>query len=383
MSNVARRVYLDHNATTPLDPRVAAAIGQAFTAWGNPSSVHAEGRAARHIVETARRQVAGALGADMSELVFTASGTEADCLGILGLARLARGAGLPPRALTTPIEHPAVAGAIAALRDDGWETVECRVDADGVIDLDDVCAHVGRGAGLIALGLANHEIGTIQAVAAIAAAARPAGTRVFVDAVQALGKLPISVGELGADALAVSAHKIYGPKGVGALWIRGGVDLAPLAPAGHQERGRRPGTENVAGIAGFGAACDLLGEQLADQPRLAELAAELTDRLLGLGAAIAAHGAPRIATTINARFAGAPGDVIVQALDLAGFAVSTGAACTSGTLEPSPVLLGIGLPREVAREAIRISLGRATTRSELQALLEVLPDIVARARTFA
>jgi cysteine desulfurase len=378
------RVYLDHNATTPLDPRVRQAIAGALAVTGNPSSVHAEGRRARDAVETARRQVAALLGARIEDIVFTSGGTEADALGVIGLGRLARAAGRPAVALVPAIEHPAVHGAASALASEGFRVDAVAVDENGVIDAGALSSGCAAGAAVLAVSLANHELGTVQDVPALARIARDAGVLVHCDAVQAAGKLAVDVAALGADAVAISAHKIYGPTGAGALWIDARHGIAPLVAAGHQERERRPGTENVPGIVGFGEAARwAAGEGLAAQGRVRELRDALETGVRGIeGARVHGAGAARVANTLNVGFDGALGEVVVAALDLAGFAVSTGAACTSGTVQPSPVLLGVGVGEERAREAVRFSLGVGTTRDEVEALLEVLPGIVARAREF-
>jgi len=381
------RIYVDHNATAPLGEAARTAMAEAMAVVGNPSSLHAEGRAARDLVEAARRQVAGLVGPGgpggvlPDEIVFTSGGTEADCLGVVGLARAGRRAGRPARVLTTPIEHPAITGAVRALGDEGFAVETVSVDGDGRIDLDDLARGLAGGGSAIAVSAANHEIGTMQDIAAIAALARAAGWMIHVDAVQAAGKLPLPDLAGHADTVALSAHKIGGPKGAGALWIRRGVDLAPLWPAGHQERERRAGTENLIGIAGFGAAA-----ATADPAAFAAVSALARRLEAGLDAmsAVTIHGrgAPRIGNTVNARFAGALGEAVVIALDLAGVAASTGAACTSGSVAPSPVLLGIGLAPEAAREAVRFSLGPGNTAAEIDRVLELLPGIVARARRY-
>jgi cysteine desulfurase len=382
-----RRTYLDYNATTPIAPEVRSAMVDALDhAQGNPSSIHGEGREARERVERARRQVAALLAARPDDVIFTSGGTEADALGAIGLYAAAVAAGRPPRVLLSPIEHPAVHGAARALAARGAEIGELRVDASGRVDLEALERALAGGAALVAVALANHELGTAQDLPAIARLAAAAGALLHCDAVQAAGRIDLDAAALGADAVAISAHKIYGPKGAGALWIRPGVDLAPLWPGGHQERERRPGTENVVGIAGLGAAAELAATPaaVAARARIAELAGELERGVLAIeGARVHGAGAPRVPGTINAGFAGAPGELVAQALDLAGVAVSTGAACTSGSVSASPVLLALGLPRERALEGVRFSLGRPTTRAEVQALLELLPGIVSRVRTFA
>lgn len=379
------RIYLDHNATTPVDDRVCGVMRRAFCVHGNPSSIHAEGREARDLIESSRGLVAALVGGAADEITFTSGGTEADCLGLVGLARLGRARGRPPRLLVSPIEHPAVLGAARALAErEGVALVWLAVDAQGRVDLDQVRRECARGAAVLALALANHELGTVQDVAAAAALAREHGVLVHCDAVQAAGKMALDVAALGVDALAISAHKIHGPKGAGALWVRRGLDLAPLFAAGHQERGRRPGTESVIAVAGMGEAARIAHhEQPAWARHVAGLAAELEHGLLALeGVRIHGRDAARVGNTVNAGFAGALGESVVAALDLQGIAASTGAACTSGSVTPSPVLLALGLAEEHAVEAVRFSLGRDSSAEHVRVLLDLLPPILARAREF-
>jgi cysteine desulfurase len=353
------RIYLDFNATAPIVPAARAAMTAALPEVGNPSSIHAEGRRMRDFVERARNQVAGLVGRPREQVVFTSGGTEANALGVLGLAGIVEQRQGPRVVVTTGIEHPSLAGPIAALRARGW--------AVRTTDLD--------GAGLFAAGLVNHELGTLLDPQLLTEA-RAAGALIHVDAVQAAGKLAVE--QLDADAIAVSGHKIGGPQGIGAL-VLAIDDGLPIVDGGHQERGRRPGTENTLGIVGFGAAAAAV--DLTTWPAVAALGAELERGILQIDG-VRIHGAdrPRIGGTINAGFANALGESIVVALDLAGISVSTGAACTSGSVQPSAVLLGLGYPPEQAREAVRFSLGRSTTSDEIARVLAVLPGIVERAR---
>lgn len=345
------RIYLDHNATTPLHPAARAAMVAALDDFGNPSSLHAEGRRARDAVERARAEVARAVGARREEIVFTSGGTEANNLAL----RLGR------RVVVSAIEHPSVLGAADA-------ATRVPVDRAGRVDLDALEALVD-GETLVSVQLANHEIGVVQDLPAIVERARRRGARVHTDAVQALGKLPVDVRALGVDALTVSAHKIGGPKGAGALFVRDGLDVPPLVHGGHQERERRPGTENVVGIVGFGAACAALA------PATAELRDRFEAGAGALGARVASAAAPRVPTTSYVAFDGVPGELLMQALDLDGVAVSTGAACSSGSLEPSPVLRAIGFS-----EGIRVSFGRGNTRDDVDRLLALLPALLERIR---
>lgn len=378
------RIYFDHNATTPIDPAVIEISCAAMRLVGNPSSIHAEGRKARSAVEGARTQVATLLSGQPEEVVFTSGGTEADCLGVVGLAHLARSRGRPDRVVTTAIEHPAVLGAVAWLGARGTQVAYAPVDEHGTLDHAQFRALCEAGVGVVALSLANHELGTVQDIAQAAAVATDHGALIHCDLVQAAGKRSLDVGALGVHTAAISGHKMYGPKGVGALWVRADTPLQAFIDAGHQERERRPGTENVVGIAGMGMAAELAHTRLVhDAARVHTLTSHLENGLARLdGARIHGAGAARIGNTVNVGFDGALGEAVVAALDLAGFAASTGAACTSGSVAPSAVLLGIGQPPERAVEAVRFSLGRDTTEAHVQALLDILPDIVARARAF-
>jgi cysteine desulfurase len=370
------RIYLDFNATAPLGDHVRAALTQLISdpghlgTLGNPSSVHAEGRRARDRIERARGQIAHLLGRPREQVVFTSGGTEGNALGVLGLAAVAEQRGLPHVVAAAAIDHPSLVGAVAALVGRGWRLQPIRVSGDGALEAASLA-----GVGLVAIAQVNHELGTL-ADPRIIPAARQAGALVHVDAVQAAGKCALAA--VDADALVISAHKLGGPQGVGALAIAHDDGL-PVVDAGHQERGRRSGTENTLGIVGFGAAAE--HADAAAWPAVAALGARLEAGLVAMaGVRIHGAGTPRIGGTINAGFAGARGESIVIALDLAGIAASTGAACTSGSIQPSPVLLGLGLPPDKAREAVRFSLGRTTTADEIDAVLDRLPAIVARAR---
>lgn len=373
MMSTNPRVYLDFNATAPLSAEVRAALSAvlAMPPFGNPSSIHAEGRAARDLVERARNQIAALLHRPREQIVLVSGGTEANQLGVLGLAALVERRGGPRIVVGSPVDHPSLRGAVAALAHRGWTVRELPIDGDGRIASIDVV----DGAGLVACAAVNHELGTVVDLGALSAAARTTGAALHVDAVQAAGKL--SLASIDADSIAISGHKLGAPTGIGALAIATDEAL-PIVEGGHQERGRRAGTENVLGAVGLGAAA-----AACDPARWSEVAA-LGDRLeRGLrvieGARIHGDRAPRIGGTINAGFEGALGESIVVALDLHGISVSTGAACTSGSVQPSPVLLALGLPTERAREAVRFSLGRTTTAEDIERTLAVLPRIVLRA----
>lgn len=405
-----RRIYLDFNATAPLAETARAAMLEAMAVIGNPSSIHAEGRRMRDLVERARHQVAQLACRPVEQVVFTSGGTEANALGVMAHAReveagwAARRAmvareprgdnaqpGITARAYVARIDHPSLVGAVAALRERGWIVVELDVNGGGEIRL----PALDEPFGLLALAAVNHELGTIANVREVsefaASARRKFGheVRVHVDAVQAAGKIDLSAWSW-ADSIAISGHKLGGPQGVGALAISGDNGFGPVPPpnaligtvvaAGHQERGRRPGTENTLGIVGFGAAA--AGVDTSTWPRVAALGDRLEAGLRAMPG-VRIHGsAARIGGTINAGFAGALGQSIVIALDLEGIAASTGAACTSGSVQPSPVLLALGLTPKEAQEAVRFSLGRSTTEQEVDAVLAALPPIVERVRKF-
>ncbi len=364
------RIYLDFNATAPLTPAAREAMLAALASVGNPSSIHAEGRRARDLIERARSQIAGLVARPRDQVVFTSGGTEANVLGVATLASAAERRGLPRVIVTSPIEHPSLAGAVRGLAHRGWTIRTLGVSHAGAISPDGIV-----GAGVVALAAVNHELGTISDPA-IRAAARAAGALIHIDAVQAAGKA--SLAAIDADTLAISAHKLGGPQGIGALVIA--IDEVPLGDSGHQERGRRAGTENTIGIVGFGAAGAAI--ELATWDRVTALGDQLEAGLLTIeGARI--HGAttPRIGGTINVGFSGARGESIVIALDLAGIATSTGAACTSGSVQPSSVLLALGQSPDLAREAVRFSLGRPTTPDDVARVLACLPSVISRSRT--
>lgn len=377
------RIYLDHNATTRPIPAVRAAMAAALEiGFGNPSSPHHEGRASRDLVERARAQVARLIGGAPSEVVFCSGGTESDNLGVLGAARAMRARTGRRVVVGSPLEHPAVRGALERLGEEGFEVRLLAADAEGRLDPGALDALLDDGVALVTLQLANHELGTIHPVAELARRAHAVGALFHSDAVQAAGRIPVEVAALGCDLLSISAHKLHGPKGVGALWHRRGLDVAPLLVGGHQERERRAGTENVAGVVGFGVACEEAAQGL---PERGERVRRLRDRLEA--AALAIDGArrfgaaePRVPGTANLGFAGVPGELLMMSLDLEGVAVSTGAACSSGSIDPSPVIRALGVPKEVARTAVRFSLGDDNTEEEIDRVALLLPQLVERIR---
>ena len=395
-----KRVYLDYNATTPVDPAVLdAMLPYLSDSFANASSIHTPGQRARAAVETAREQVAALIGAKPQEIVFTSGGTESDNHAIFGsvapalLSTLShegpvrRNEELGPRhIITTTVEHEAVLNACQALEKQGVQVTFLPVDDSGRVASEEMRAAIRRETSLITVMHANNELGTVQPLEEIGCAAKEHKICFHSDAVQSAGKIPIDVQQLGIDLLSLSAHKIYGPKGVGALYIRSGTRLQQLLYGGHHQRGFRPGTENVAGIAGFGKAAEIARLRLADDAaRITALRNQLETGLLARIPAARANGAaaPRTTNTSNFTFPGIEGEALLIALDLKGLAVSTGAACSSGTVEPSHVLTAIGLSAADARASLRFSLGRHTTPAEIDFALQAVPAAVAQLRAIS
>jgi cysteine desulfurase len=375
------RVYLDYNATTPVAPEVLEAMLPYFShAYGNASSIHSPGQAARSAVEDARESVASLIGAKPAEIVFTSGGTESDNLAIFGIAA---GASRKRHVITSAVEHHAVLHACEKLQSDGVDVTFLPVGSDGIVDPEDVRRALQPDTALISVMHANNELGTIQPIEEIGAIAREADVHFHTDAVQTAGKLTINVNRLGADLLSLSAHKIYGPKGTGALFVKSGTQLQTIFFGGHHERDRRPGTENVAGIVGMGRAAAIAARSLFDDAtRIAELRDRLENSLLRVIPECRVNGRRnlRTANTLNMTFSFAEGESLVIALDLRGVACSTGAACSSGAVEPSHVLKAIGLSPEDGRSSIRFSLGRETTADEIEFALDVIPAAVEHLR---
>lgn len=368
-----RPAYLDWNATTPLDPVVREAmlpwLGEGF---GNASSRHEYGRQARAAIDEARARVAEALGAHPTEVVFTSGGSEANNLFIKGAAAVMK-TGL---IAVSAIEHPCVREPARQLRRSGWAMREIAVNGDGVIDPASWQATLEARPALISVMLANNETGVVQDVATLAAAARPAGAWFHTDAVQALGKLPLDFRRLGVHALTVSAHKVGGPLGAGALVLDKRVELAPLIAGGGQERGLRSGTENVAAIVGFGVACERAHARLADEAqRLLRLRERVETGVAGLGARIFSAGVTRLPNTVFLALEGLDGETLVGKLDRAGFAVASGSACSSANPEPSHTLLAMGVESDIARGAVRVSLGYDTTDEDVDGFIGTLGRI--------
>ncbi|HXU30428.1 MAG TPA: cysteine desulfurase family protein [Thermoanaerobaculia bacterium] len=383
-------VYLDHNATTPLDPRVR----EAMLPWlggrhGNPSSLHAFGQGARNAVEEARERVAVLLGARPAEIVFTASGTEANNAVLFDLAFSPSEDRTPKRVVTSGFEHPSVREAANRLGERGFQ-IERILPRGGTVDADEMIAALAPGpdrpaTSLAALMLANNELGTIQPVAQVARAARAYGVPVLCDAVQAVGKIPVSVADLDVDALVLGGHKFHGPLGAAALWLRKGFDLHGYLVGGSQERRRRAGTENVPAIVGLGKAAEIAAGELSERHRHL---AGLRDRIeRGISeipeARVHATDRPRLPNTTHIAFSGVEGEALLIRLDLAGFAVSTGSACSSGTVEPSKGMLAAGFSPEEALSSLRVSVGMTNTEAEIDAFLAALPREVEALRRFA
>jgi cysteine desulfurase len=379
---IVQRFYFDHNATTPIAPEVletmVSCLGQVY---GNASSIHYFGQSAKQRLEAARRQLATLVHANATEIVFTSGGTEADNMAVLGAVHAAGGSAA--HVITTAIEHPAVLAPCAQLEREGVAVTRVRVGSSGVVNPDDIRRALRPETVLISVMHANNELGTIQPVAEIARIASDAHVLLHVDGVQALGKIPVDVDALGVDLYSMSAHKLYAPKGVGALYIRKGTKLAPVTLGGHHERDRRPGTENIPGIAAFGAAAELAGRSLAaESDRISALRDRFENTVLDRipGAGINGSRWNRTPNTSNLYFDGIDGEALVISLDLRGFAVSTGAACSSGALAPSHVLTAIGLDADRARSSMRFSLGRGNTAEQLDGLVEALTASVAHLR---
>jgi cysteine desulfurase len=377
-----KRIYLDHNATTPIRPEVLAAMMPYLTdEYGNASSIHAFGQNARGAVEEARHQVASLIGARPADVMFTSGGTESNNQAILGAVSAA--SGTTKHAITSAIEHVAVLDPCKALAKQRIELTILPVSRDGLVNPEDVRAAIRPGTVLITIMLANNETGVIQRIEEIGKISKEKGILFHADAVQAAGKIPIDVDRLGVDLLSISAHKFSGPKGVGALYVRKGIRLAPLLFGGHSERDRRPGTEDVAAIAGMGQAAELARMGLQEESvRIAALRDRLERGLLERvpHAWVNSARAPRVPNTTNLTFPFIEGESMVIALDLKGIACSTGAACSSGAVDPSHVLLALGLAPEDARATLRLSLGHQTTEDEIDFVLETIPPVIDRLR---
>jgi cysteine desulfurase len=378
-----RRVYLDHNASTPVHPDVLAAMLPYFSErFGNASSIHGFGREARDAIDVARESIAGFLEVSPEEVVFTSGGTESDNLAVKGVAGARPGGHI----VTTQVEHHAVLRTCQALEKAGHPVTYLPVDGDGLVDPDDVQRALRADTVLISIQSANSEVGTVMATAEIGRIAREHGIPFHVDGVQTFGKLPLSVRDAGVALLSMSSHKIYGPKGIGALYVRKGTRMVSVQHGGDHERRRRAGTENVPAIVGFGKAVEIRARDMAEE---AGRVAALRDRLWeGVRRAVPdvklnGHPSRRLPGTLNMSFRGLEAESLILALDLKGIGVSAGSACTSGSLEPSYVITAMGVPPEWSLGAVRTSLGEGTSREDVDYVLEVLPAAVNRIRTLS
>ncbi len=380
------RLYLDHNATTPPAPEVAERVDRAMRdLWGNASSVHHFGQQAKAALDDARGELAALLGADPSEVVFTAGGSESDNFALRGAAEALEPAGRK-HLVATAIEHEAVLNTLKALARRGWRVTLLPVGSSGIVSPDALREVICDETAVVSVMHANNEIGTVQPVAELAEIAHEHGALVHTDAVQSAGKLKIDVRALGADLLSISGHKFYGPKGTGALWIRRGVRLLPFMTGGRQERNRRAGTENVPGLNGLGVAARLAHEKRASEAtRLAFLRDRLENGLLSAVPGVERNGAasPRVPNTSNISFERIESESLLIGLDLEGIAVSSGSACSSGTLEPSHVLKAMGLPHHRTLSSIRFSLGMSNTDADIDRVISVLPPLVEKLRSLS
>jgi len=384
-AETAPRIYLDHNATTPLHPEVL----QAMTPWlqgnfGNASSIHAEGRAARAALDRARSQVAEFLSVDEGEIYFTGGGTESNNLGVRGLAERQAAAG-KKHLITSGVEHHSLLRPMEHLAASGWRLTLLPVDRTALVDPEDLRRSIRpEETALVSIIAANNEVGTIQPIELLGEICRDSGVAFHVDAVQAAGRIPLEAGRLPVDLLSLSAHKLYGPKGVGALYIRRGIEVEPQITGGAQERGHRAGTENVAGIVGLGAACELAGRNGESRARKQ---LQLRDRLYRAlverieGVHLNGHPTKRLCNTLNLSFEGIEGEALLLSLDLKGIAASSGSACASGSLEPSHVLTAMGVSPGMAQSSVRFSLGRGNTEAEIDTVVEVVQEVIARLRS--
>ncbi len=380
-----RLIYLDYAATTPMRPEVLEAMMPYFIEdFGNPSSLYTLGRQARGAVEDARDRIAAFIGANPREIVFTSGGTESDNMAIKGIAFANEKKG--NHIITTPIEHHAVLEPCHFLAKRGYEITYLPVDEHGMVDPADVEKAITNKTVLVSIMHANNEVGTIEPLEEIGKITREKGVYLHTDAVQTFGHIPINVNELGVDLLSVSAHKLYGPKGVGVLYIRKGTRMVPTAHGGSQENNRRAGTHNVAGIVGLAKAVEIAEREMVSE---AKRLSELRDRLLhGLiekipNARLTGHPTKRLPNNASVCLVGAEGEAMLLSLDMEGISLSSGSACTSGTLEPSHVLLAMGIPAEIAHSSLRLTLGDKTTREDVDYVLEILPPIVERLRAMS
>lgn len=380
-----KRVYLDYAATTPVHPEVILAMTPYFAEiWGNPSSIHACGLEARSAVEEARDKIAGLIGAHKDEIFFTSGGTEADNWALQGIASANRARG--NHIITSSIEHHAVLETCKHLEEQGFSITYLPVDRYGMVNPDEVKKAITSKTILISIMHANNEVGSIQPIPEIGKVAKTAGVYFHTDAVQTVGHIPVDVNKLGVDMLSISAHKLYGPKGIGALYIRAGTDIQPLIYGGGQEKQMRAGTENVPGIVGFGKAVELAQEEMDDEARrISQLRDTLLKNIMKNVEHTYLNGHPtkRLPNNANVSFAFVEGEAICLNLDLAGICAATGSACSSMSMEASHVLLAIGLSPELARSSLRFSFGKWSTEEDVKYVLEKLPAAVSRLRSIS
>jgi cysteine desulfurase len=380
-----RKVYLDYNATTPIHPEVAEFTRPfLYELFGNPSSMHWAGREVRPYIDQARECIADMIHGSPEEIVFSSCGTEADNHAIKGVAFARRDRG--NHIITTGVEHPGVLNTCAYLEKRGFDVTYLRVDKYGIVDPDDVKKSIRKETILISVMHANNETGTLMPIKEIGSIAHEAEILFHSDMVQALGKIPIDVNEMHVDLGAFSGHKVYAPKGVGILYMREGLDLDNLIHGGHQEAGRRAGTENLIGIAALGKACEVMHREMAEEaPRIERLRKKLLEGIMTRIDDVQLNGHPefRLPNTLNLSFGFVESESLLIGLDLAGIAVSSGSACSSGSPEPSHVLLSMGIEPEVCQGALRMSLGRDTTGEDIDYVLDVLPEAVARLRSMS
>lgn len=384
MKGTSRFIYLDYNATTPTDPSVVEAMVPYFNEeYGNPSSIYRFAQEAQEAKEKARDKVSILLGARSDEIVFTSGGTEAINFALKGVAYANKNKG--NHIITSKIEHPAVLNTCKWLEKEGFNVSYVGVDKYGMVDLDELRSKITDKTILISIMHANNEIGTIEPLSEISKIAKSFGIYFHTDAVQTVGKISTNVNELGVDLLSLSGHKFYGPKGIGALYIRKGTKIEKLIHGGHHEHNRRAGTENVPYIVGLGKACDLAIESGYREEKIKSLRDKLLAGLVAKIDDIIVNGHPeqQLAGTLNICVKYVEGESMVLNLDLEGICVSSGSACASGSLEPSHVLLAIGIPPEVAHSSLRFSLGRLTTEQEIECVIEVLPPIVQKLRAMS
>jgi cysteine desulfurase len=380
-----RKIYLDHNATTPVHPAILEAMLPFYKeGFGNASSIHSFGREAKVVLEESREKVAKFLNADPLEIYFTSGGTESDNLAVKGVAWANKKKG--NHIITSQIEHHAVLESCKFLEKEGYEITYLPVDKYGLVDHDELKKSIKKETVLVSIMHANNEVGTVQPMAELAGLAKEKGVYFHTDAVQSTGKMKIDVDELNVDMLSLSAHKFYGPKGVGALYIKRGVRLTPLAHGGHHEKSRRAGTENVPGIVGLAKALEIAHSDMQEEEKRLKYLTEvfykkITERIPDVF--LNGHPVLRIPNTMNLSFKGVEGESIILNLDLKGIGVASGSACTSGSLEPSHVLSAMGVPGDLAQSSLRFSFGRSNTMEDVDYVVEILPEIIVKLRAMS